>query len=752
MLSSRSLSVLLNRRGIVVITALLLSVIVAMFIGAAIAVGPRTLGLQGTEAQKSAATLAAESGADYALMRLRENPSWCGNGSGLVDSKARLVVSEQAGYVWGLITSDKGERSMFRIRFNYEDGAGGADGLDNSSGVRIDSGYLSVNNVLGSSPKVVPEVDGGSFRVKKPGIGVSQAPTHGVYLAVEGLAGPGLDRVDPKRPFNPEGFVVRSLVAGVFSATGSFQSAGGAAAMSNSDFTVRLKKSEGGGELKVEALSKHTPRVRSRGEVDVSGGAKLRNYISDKGEVTSKSGILNARYNDKKVSVKKEDLNSPFYKLAWDEVKTASPSGPKLKAGTYVWWGDGTLHYYDKSYNEYQSWIKTDKNNKGIRVYPEAEKEGILPDKDTLAIKEYGKKAKPGKPSTKTYEMKFLGDVYVEPAGLEGKVKDLSIIPREGAAELPRQEDLTLNLQEQADLFFSEVIYPVEPTVDGTNLQVRWTVPLNGDLESGLNSQTIDEYGETSSIAVTPNGDGTAAILLTVPAGSSPDAVALFKETLSQTPQGFANAFYLAVNPSSGDLNLESGDRLTPQDLKVKFEPKDGQSAVLSSDGNIRLGATVKGEGGSLTSQGSIRILGAGVDLAADTNPEQGVNMYAKKNIVLSTLLRTNPGAKKGVPATYEYQKIKLKGLIYTWGDFIARLGSDSQAVSDKSWGSLSVGGSIVAYGSDPSLDPPLAGDKGRIKITAEKALLRFNPTYFLGLSKTLPKDISFSRNSWSSF
>ena len=160
---------------------------------------------------------------------------------------------------------------------------------------------------------------------------------------------------------------------------------------------------------------------------------------------------------------------------------------------------------------------------------------------------------------------------------------------------------------------------------------------------------------------------------------------------------------------------------LNPDNLEIKFEPPKGESAILSADGSINLGSKVSGVGGSITSQRDIRLVGAGSSLEA--NVEDGLNLYAKGDILLSSLMPK--GADK-----YEYKNFNMKGVIYAWGDFDARIGMEHEDVTK--WGSFGLQGSLVAYGAknQAELGDPGDGDGGDIRIKAKSVKLTFDPAY----------------------
>ena len=200
-------------------------------------------------------------------------------------------------------------------------------------------------------------------------------------------------------------------------------------------------------------------------------------------------------------------------------------------------------------------------------------------------------------------------------------------------------------------------------------------------------------------------------------------------------------ADYDLLSPE-GDLNLGTGDTTTAEKLDVTFAPPKGESATLSAEGNIRIGAKLAGEGASVISGGTLKVIGAGANLAATPNAEEGVNMYARGDITLSTLKEKNDGS-------YEFKDIKLKGLVYTWGDFKAKLGSQDP---DVKWGKMALEGTLVAYGGDPANGKPTNTSKGLVNITAEQIKLKFDPAYLLGVMKSLPDNVQFERASWTAY
>jgi hypothetical protein len=211
---------------------------------------------------------------------------------------------------------------------------------------------------------------------------------------------------------------------------------------------------------------------------------------------------------------------------------------------------------------------------------------------------------------------------------------------------------------------------------------------------------------------------------------------------------------YIASNPSDPDwpsfatgMSLPTStdqEEITtvpslarPGNLEVKFEPGSGQdSATLTGPGNVTIGAKLSGEGASITAEGNLNLVGLGVSLSALSNPTQGVSLYSKKDVTISTF-------DKGASA---YRDIALNGVVYAWGNFRATLGSST--VPESAWGKLKLTGAMIAYGKDPS---DLVGlvTNGNVKILAKEAKLKYDPSYMLDLTNTLPPNIVFNRVRW---
>ncbi|MEW6280905.1 MAG: hypothetical protein AB1758_19980, partial [Candidatus Eremiobacterota bacterium] len=351
------------RRGIVLITSIVLAVVMIMFVSAAISLGPGNLASGQLAVQQAHAQRAAQSGIDYCLARMRLDPAWKGDTNQVTINRPDLVVEEDQGNVFGLVRAADGQWSQFRVRFNFQDGAAGPDGLDDPT-TAIQNPYVSFNNLMGAAPADVLRADQPGYAVSAGSQVAFVLPTWGISVAAEGRA--GLRGVNPAVPSGDYGGVATQVVEAVYQIPGGgpaptpVQPAG---SMAGKDFLVELDT----GQVNVTSTAVgDTPRVRTKGQLSITGGGGAYNYVSPQGEVRTSSGTMTGSYDSAQVTVVGEAAMDPYYQLAWSEVKKAPATGPKIQAGTYVWWEDGTLHYYDMSFTDYATYIQGNPTDPGV--------------------------------------------------------------------------------------------------------------------------------------------------------------------------------------------------------------------------------------------------------------------------------------------------------------------------------------------------------------------------------------------------
>jgi hypothetical protein len=241
----------------------------------------------------------------------------------------------------------------------------------------------------------------------------------------------------------------------------------------------------------------------------------------------------------------------------------------------------------------------------------------------------------------------------------------------------------------------------------------------------------------------------------------------------------------------------DRGDPFSPDSLVMSLT-----GTTLSSSGDVILQGGVSGQGGTVTSEGEVRILAGktlvlesegrssieqqeefdrkweGLNLAelasesrdssgGEGSDEEGeretkqaalqLNIYAKGDLNIST--RVSKGLYEGF-----YRNLAFKGLLYSWGDV------DIVAAGDKSSapvpvrrgrggrasnpfmqnGMFVLQGSLVAYGSDPDGGDPGTSDggegSGRVRIAAGSANLHWDPRFLPSLTELQPEGKSLFR------
>lgn len=707
-------------------SALMICLVVALFVAAALRLSIGNLSASTGDEQK--ALFAAESGLRYVQTRLAADYNWNGDG-GLVVNEPDLIIQEREGNIIGLVRYKDEGFAQFRIRFNYQDDAqGDTDGRnDPPAAFRIDNKYVSVSNMLGGAAMPVPRATGPDWSVTSSSPSTYSVPGSSTCVIVEGRYGPGLNQLSASN-INPkvqgkcstrhlEAYLEVTDMAGANSA-----------AMSAGKMEFNLASSTA---LTLSAKNENsTARIRSRSTIEVLGGSAT-NLIGNDADALTKSGTVKANYKDLKPDV--EDTKTEFYKLPWSEVKKASPTDSSLKAGTYVIWDDGSLHYYDKNYSDYASDIILNPNDPGTVIDPTSLPPGLSYD---------GNKTKPS--------FTVSQNIHIDNSSTSST--EFSLIPRAGVQEDPPGAPNTDTDTQMAQSFLGSL--GVANKIGSGNKRATWEVPISGSVPGGKirirEKKLLFFTGQ--EIYLEQTGPGKAQLVL------NDNLITDFNPSIKSDPIGALNYAFTkkwAGNSKisqmllllTGGLSMSEFDftSISPQlradDISINFAPPKGKTAILSSESTIRIGSNVKGDGGSITSGESIRIAGNGTELAASL--EDGLTLYAKKDVVLSSLKETKVGSND-----WYYKDLKLKGVLYSWGNIQVKM--DNPIPTLKGAGSLQVEGSIVAYGGDPSgaVGSGLGGD---IRVWSEGADLKYNPAYLLRMDLDPPPG-TLSQTLYNSF
>lgn len=186
-------------RGIVLVIALVISVVVALFLAAAVQLLPTMSRSAANLKDREVALSAAQSGVAYARNRLQADPKWRGDGNGLIVNSPEFKVLEDNGNVFGFLTPENGEPSFFRLRFNYQDGGDENDTSDHlpdpASGRFIESPYVSFNNLRSADRQEqyrATPIDG-VWQVRHDSPVASLIPKFCSAVIVEGFPDPRLE-------------------------------------------------------------------------------------------------------------------------------------------------------------------------------------------------------------------------------------------------------------------------------------------------------------------------------------------------------------------------------------------------------------------------------------------------------------------------------------------------------------------------------------------------------------------------------
>lgn len=710
--------------GIVLVTTLLMMVLVVMMVTVVVYAGSGGMALTGNFYEREAALMAADSGLQYAMTRLQTNGNWRGNGTDIDASgiaAAGFSVIERDGNVIGFLTTTNGHASQFRIKFNYEDGPAGQDGLDNSqSGRELRSPLVSVNNLLSVTARPVR-------RANKNGIGVDPAPaTYSVprktaCIIVEGLAGWGLREATKDNPYQVvEGRGITRRVVEAYLTLDNSEMAD-SVAYSGGSIDANLPS---GGKFAVSTKDDDVvPRLRTLNNVEINptGGGSVNYDDGSNGEVslgTAESNTFtlnNSPAADERVmhNTTTENFKS-LNKLTWDSIAKAGSTDTKMPAGTYVWRVDSSgpyLEYFDvelagtEPLPEAGTGRRIDTNNvtssgdgvavdtagmallmsKNVLVEPSengATSLAIRTDPEVTATARRPTVAfTPPPGSTKSPILTAAGSVRLEGAVLgSGSVTSESEITFQGPSVLEADPETGVSLYAKGDITVESIPAPVASLQGAVadyieaELMAGHSLPSTGQIQDFL----LSDAGQATLSTITTN--------LTRGGGGAPDV----------------------MGPGGDDRDDDDGDNAggpytrgggPPMGLPEAAKAYGVRAQTTSSDG-----------------------------LTAD--------YMERKEQQLEKIL-----AKFG---RIDYADQSLTGVIYTWKNFNANLGGN---------GLLHVTGTLVAYGGIPNgTNEATAGSSdGNINITAGGVDLVYDSSYIQDLLNDVGS-VRVRRSLWATY
>ncbi len=328
-----------KKKGIVLVTTMLTVVLVIMLLSSVVYSNLGSFRLTTNFYDKENALMAAQSGAQYAITRLQSDILWKANPSTPYVLKTDdFEVKEEDGNVWGILSSANGKKSVFRIKFNCEDGLGGFDNMNDSS-QKIESPYISTNNLFNSVPCMAYSADkSGSIQGKmvnengkdvfKPNANAKQVtiPKGTCNLIVEGFSGPAVREASLSEPINKKSSFAQQIVEiyvsidpnslnvdSAISASGNINAKTG---------TFSLNTAEGS----------QAPNIRSLGHIALAG-----HVSAGSGTVYFNDGFTVNGAAAPNIKQEKSNSGENFAKITWADVPKATKSDTNLPAGTYVW-------------------------------------------------------------------------------------------------------------------------------------------------------------------------------------------------------------------------------------------------------------------------------------------------------------------------------------------------------------------------------------------------------------------------------
>ncbi len=373
-----------RRRGIILMVAMFFVLVMGIIARAVVAVGPASLFMANQAYSDLNARRVAEAGLSYARARLREDANWRGNGTGPFIDTPNFSVVEERGNVFGLIRDLDGETGLFRLRFNYQDGPPPSaspsptppgDNMDDPGASHLVANpFVSINNLNGTFPWPMPQVNPSTYVASAPGAGAFQVPPGSALVWVEVFTGKNLrGLLKPDDPL-PAGDLRRRNLKAVLSVS-VITGVTNAALMAGGDFRARTT---GGVSVSVAGTGSERPRLRSKKGISVmdsgGGGTATLNLTGEVGRDAS-SG-LNANVVGAVTQVQetvgdsKDFLNLKWSQLVQADSSPTSTTAVQIPGGVYVFWADGSLHYYDQDLSDFKASLATNPNDPGVVLSP----------------------------------------------------------------------------------------------------------------------------------------------------------------------------------------------------------------------------------------------------------------------------------------------------------------------------------------------------------------------------------------------
>ncbi len=695
-------------RAVFLISVLFFTLLVTMFVSAAIALAPSAAARALADGSVSSADRAAKSGIDWARNRLSSNPGWTAS-TAATFSVNGLTITEGSGQVVGWMPQGSGW-SRFRIRFNYQDGAASSaansDNMDDPPTLWTDFPYVSSNNSQGGGAKIAPlAANGSSYNSGGPWPTLqSNVPPAALLLSVEGCSGNGVT-LGGAVPTGFSGSVVYTkVIQTVLKFTNNQPILDAAVSSAGAlNLTTYSQNAAGWGSYLNTTTAGQPVRLRTKSSMGLnstvqSSNADLR-YVSS---LTKKGLSSNIIYGT--------DSSSGFYQIPANKVRAAS--GNTISAGVYQVNSDGSVTYFDMNYPTY---VAASPPAGGVPA--------TLPTGMTPTVN-------PG--SGPKWLMSVTQDLSVTQSS--GGSTDLAIVPDGGAPSQQGAGSAPAAPSENSTQ--SYVRNPPAPSLSATLAydSIAFTTALynNGGSMTSFVPLTYN-LSSRNDANVTIGLDGTVSF--TGPPGSQATEFERILETM-QRSSTFAD-FASAVGYTDAPAPPIAGQN-TPVDVQLTLGSPGASITLANNVGNLTIGAQVQGNGAALVSSGNISLIGTSNTLSTNPNAALGLDLYSQGSITIDPFHLPASGSSS-VAAT------NLQGVIYAWQG-INVLGGNSTTSAP-----FNMTGAMIAYGGNPSGSPGSAGaGSGQTSITGSVINITYDPSYLAGLLNSGPFTLGIV--SWHEF
>jgi hypothetical protein len=369
-----------SKRGIVIVSILVLTLLATFFLGALVQMNPGRLRRNLHDENRDRAALAAKAGVDYALNRFKSNTDWKADANTKTVEMDDLVILEDNGNVLGWIKTEDGAWAGFRLRFNAQDGSGGRDGW-NDPQYPISTRSISLNNLTGSNDKPVPLANA-SYSAPLDFEETSMtAPPNSLALLVEGIVDGDLDPSDPSGLAQASGGTTRT-VEGIFVVSDILAGTDGdAVLMAGGDVTIEVGDKPRANEtaaardtrgvLSLQSGSDNVAGIRTKKKLELKrgqGGSSSSKFDPDEDatvHVNPMTPFSETLADGTTFQGGEEDADAAFQKIEWEKLKDSEQSDAvSLPGGVYIFTdGDAdsgrspsrNVKFFDMTWNEYRT-------------------------------------------------------------------------------------------------------------------------------------------------------------------------------------------------------------------------------------------------------------------------------------------------------------------------------------------------------------------------------------------------------------